>query len=217
MNLDDLFFLPAVRLPLTRPDNSPLDAFLKDVFKQYVSALDDLTDSNSISDELKRSRQTIREVAAKLVKAVETYLQGFPHAGYKHVKSAITKLGDSLNGLKLQVGDRDPIRKFEKLYRIRHVERAGYLDNLDRRAIFHMPFELRHKVSSNRYSISGLPCLYLGGSLWVCWEELQRPDFHSLQVARFRYAEPINLLDFGFRPNTIGQLRRSKSTLFNDA
>jgi hypothetical protein len=53
--------------------------------------------------------------------------------------------------------------------------------------------------------------------LWVCWEELQRPDFHSLQVARFRYAEPVALLDFGFRPNVVGQLLRSKSTLFDAA
>ncbi len=217
MKLEDLFFRPAVSLPLTRPDASPLDAFLRDVFKKYTSALDDLADSNSISDEVKTSRQTIREVAAKLVKAVASYLQGFPHAGYKHVKSAVTKLADSLDALKLQVGNGASMREFERLYRIRQVERVGYLDNFDREALFHMPFELRHKVSSNRYSISGLPCLYLGGSLWVCWEELQRPEFHSLQVARFRYAEPVNLLDFGFRPDTIGRLRRSKSRLFDDA
>lgn len=217
MKLDDLFFLPAVKLPLTRPDGSPLDAFLKDVFKRYLSALDDLSDSNLISDEIRRSRKTIREVAAKLVKAVESYLKGFPHAGYKHVKSAVTKLGASLDHLQLLVGDKASIRDFERLYRIRQVKRAGYLDNLERKALFHMPFELRHKVSSNRYSISGLPSLYLGGSLWACWEELQRPDFHSLQVVRFRYAEPITLLDFGFRPNIIGQLHQSKSRLFDDA
>jgi hypothetical protein len=217
MKLDDLFFLPAVSLPITRPDGSPLDAFLKDVFGKYMSALDDLTDANSISDQVKRSQKTIREVADDLVKAVESYLRGFPHDGYTHVRSAVTKLGGSLNLLKLRVGDTASIRAFERLYRIRQVERAGYLDSLERKALFHMPFELRHKVSSNRYSISGLPSLYLGGSLWVCWEELQRPDFHSLQVARFRYAQPIDLLDFGFRPNIIGQLRRSGSNLFNDA
>ncbi|MFZ0687529.1 MAG: hypothetical protein WAM89_18450 [Terriglobales bacterium] len=217
MKLDDLFFQPAVSLPIKRADGSPLDALLKETFGKYMSVLDSLADSNPISDEVKRSQKTIREVAAKLVKAVESYLQGFPHAGYKHVKSALTKLGVSLDPLNLRVGNSAPMRAFERLYRIRHVERPGYLDNLERKALFHMPFELRHKVSSNRYSISGLPSLYLGGSLWVCWEELQRPDFHNLQIARFRYAEPVRLLDFGFRPSVIGQLRRSRSNLFNDA
>ena len=45
--------------------------------------------------------------------------------------------------------------------------------------MFHIPFNKRYLVGNQRFSISGLPCLYLGGSPYVCWEELGRPDFQK--------------------------------------
>lgn len=38
--------------------------------------------------------------------------------------------------------------------------------------MFHIPFEERYKVSTQRFSYPGLPCLYLGSSYEVCCEEL---------------------------------------------
>jgi len=60
-------------------------------------------------------------------------------------------------------------------------------------------------VKPQRYSISGLPSLYLGGSIWVCWEELGRPSFEKMQISRFKAADGSNikLLDLGFRPAMI--------------
>ena len=69
-----------------------------------------------------------------------------------------------------------------------------------------MPFELRHKVATQRYSISGWPSLYLGASLMVCWEEVGRPAFHKLAVANFDAEKSLNVLDFGYRPTVIADL-----------
>ena len=88
---------------------------------------------------------------------------------------------------------------------------------LTRGGLFHVPFELRHKIASKRYSISGLPSLYLSGSIWACWEEMQRPDFHTIQLSRFRYSKPAKILDFGFRPSSIAQFRAQNSSLLSDA
>ena len=71
-----------------------------------------------------------------------------------------------------------------------------------RNDLFHIPFEKRHLVTRQRYSIPGLPCLYLGSTLYVCWEELARPPFNSLYAARFstRAEASITLLDFSAPP-----------------
>ena len=45
--------------------------------------------------------------------------------------------------------------------------------------MFHIPYEKRNLVGNQRFSLSGLPCLYLGGSSYICWEELGRKDLSS--------------------------------------
>lgn len=84
------------------------------------------------------------------------------------------------------------------LYRIR----VGSLADYRRADIFHIPFEKRQIVSPQRYSILGLPSLYLGGSVWVCWEEMNRPAFEQIQVSRFKAVPMSNVrvLDFAYRP-----------------
>ncbi|MFW8247620.1 hypothetical protein ACOIDW_27415, partial [Klebsiella pneumoniae] len=53
----------------------------------------------------------------------------------------------------------------------------------EREEIFHIPFTERQNVSAQRYSVAGLPCLYLGTSLYVCWQEMNKPDFDKLYLS----------------------------------
>lgn len=71
-----------------------------------------------------------------------------------------------------------------------------------------MPFEKRHLVTRQRYSLPGLPCLYLGGTLYICWEEVGRPNFDTIYYARFRpqAGAAITYLDFGYRPALIAAM-----------
>lgn len=54
-------------------------------------------------------------------------------------------------------------------YRARKADKTKVI-NSD--GMFHIPFEERYKVSTQRYSYPGLPCLYLGSSYQVCCDEL---------------------------------------------
>src|SRR5262249_34580255 len=76
--------------------------------------------------------------------------------------------------------------------------------------LFHIPFEQRHKVARQRYSHPGVPCLYLGQSLYCCWKEMAEPDLNRIVVSRFRLSPNANLtlLDLGWRPSWIGELVR---------
>ena len=49
--------------------------------------------------------------------------------------------------------------------------------------------------------------LYLGGSVYICWEEMGRPPFDEIQVSAFWANDGINLtlLDFGCRPSWLSR------------
>ena len=61
--------------------------------------------------------------------------------------------------------------------------------------MFHIPFNKRGKVETQRYSAPGYPCLYLGSSVNACWEELGQPRFDDMMVSRFVVKEAFPVLD----------------------
>lgn len=55
----------------------------------------------------------------------------------------------------------------------------------DENGMGHIPFEKRDYIGNNRYSDDGVPCLYLGNSTYICWEETNRPDINKSNFAMF--------------------------------
>lgn len=62
--------------------------------------------------------------------------------------------------------------------------------------MFHIPYDKRNLVGNQRYSLSGLPCLYLGGSSYICWEELGRKDFSTTNYSGYSLKKDIKVFDF---------------------
>ena len=62
--------------------------------------------------------------------------------------------------------------------------------------MFHIPYAKRYLVGNQRYSLSGLPCLYLGGSSYICWEELGRKDFSTTNYCGYSLKKDIKMFDF---------------------
>lgn len=85
------------------------------------------------------------------------------------------------------------IPKDTPFFRARGNE-TGFLYKKDE--MFHIPFDKRYLVGNQRFSISGLPCLYLGGSPYVCWEELGRPDYQKCNHSGFKTNEEVCVYDF---------------------
>lgn len=61
--------------------------------------------------------------------------------------------------------------------------------------MFHIPFDKRYLVGNQRFSYSGFPCLYIGRSIYVCWEEMNRPDIDKFNVIALKNTLLINYLD----------------------
>lgn len=78
--------------------------------------------------------------------------------------------------------------------------------------MFHIPFEKNYLIKNERFSISGFPSLYLGKSVYVCWEELGRPDFDHANVAVYNNSEECTVIDLCM-PAKIEDIIRSLQTL----
>lgn len=61
--------------------------------------------------------------------------------------------------------------------------RIGDISNENKEdALKHTPFDMISKIGSNRFSIPGQPCLYLGSTSYDCWIEMGRPDDREFNV-----------------------------------
>lgn len=57
---------------------------------------------------------------------------------------------------------------------------------MDQEEMFHIKNSERYKVSTQRFSTPGLPCLYLGNTVYGCWNELNRPSLEKFFVSAFK-------------------------------
>jgi len=179
------------------PIKSEQDFFtsLKKTFDCFLSAIEGF--SGDVETALSPNKKIIKQQCESLVKVVEMFLRGFPGQAYFILKECM----DNLNHLSL-LEIQQSLTATEKgnLYRVRTDARS----QLKQSDIFHIPFELRERVATQRYSIPGLPCLYLGDSIFVCWEEMDRPQLSNLHASRFDLSlSAFKLLDLNINTNDL--------------
>ena len=68
-----------------------------------------------------------------------------------------------------------------------------------REGIFQIAGEKRKLTSKLRFSDDGHPCLYLGASLYIAWEEVRRASFDTVNFARFRNTRQLKVWDLTVR------------------
>ena len=119
-----------------------------------------------------------RKLGESVIVALELYLQGSVYQAQERLFSTLNN-NKTLNRVKgeLEMED-EPYR----LFRIRVSDNTSEIQT--RKDLFHVPFSLRNKIGTNRYSIPGYPCLYFSSSIYACWEEMGRPPFHKIVLAR---------------------------------
>lgn len=124
----------------------------------------------------------------KLKSALTNYYAGKP-------ASALTELEKGLNSNLKNFEEILNVREFNKntdFYRIR-IHKLNY--PLKPENFFHIPFDLRGKIKTQRFSIPGFPSLYLGNSSYVCWEELNRPNLNDFQIVRLKNTQLLKVID----------------------
>lgn len=95
------------------------------------------------------------------------------------------------------------LKENDLLYRMRNS--GDKFEEFSENEMYHVPFEKNYLVSNERFSISGLPSLYLGESSYVCWEELGRPTLENVTLAIFRIKQYLKIIDLTYDGNSISE------------
>jgi hypothetical protein len=186
-------------LDLPKVWNNSFDSYydyLVLIFTDFENELNKLKGSEEITKSIISNIRNSNDLAKTILNVIEEYYKGKTYNAYDLFKKELIKQGKLFENLY-----KSPFWEstHEYLYRFR----KGDFKEKTRKDIFHTPFQDRHKVKTSRYSIPGLPCLYLGGSLYICWEEMDRINFDDVRMARFSAEDYLlnKVLDLGFRPN----------------
>ncbi len=207
----EFFEHPDLQFPLDRTTDN-FQAFVEERLGKFLTLVRSINASDEITRGILDQAGRIEEVCQRLRVAIDHYLRGAPFRALEAFEPAVRSIRPELTVLIKPVDH--PFLK--ELYRIRREPEPGTV--FPRRELFHVPFHLQHKVTRQRYSIPGHPCLYLGGSLFICWEELGRSNPDSMQIARFEPApgQTIKVLDFMARPRHVAQGVRERANANDD-
>lgn len=157
---------------------------IKEIYSYF--GIPEQNNQNSLSELICSKKHLIEELFNKIVEIIEEYLSG-------KSKEAYGKFSDMINDY------RPYIEKLSYNYSINskfYRMRKSKTQKEERRDMFHISFGERHLVSSQRYSIAGVPNLYLGNTSYVCWLELEKPNLDDIYVAAFSNQNELNILDF---------------------
>lgn len=134
-------------------------------------------------------KSLISDVAVQDAKALcDTILDCFDYIYSGKHKAAYELLCDRLNHLSYRI---KTIGTGECFYRMRLREIGK---NFDYKDMLPIPDEKRYLVKTQRYSMPGLPCLYLGYHANACWEEMHRPPIAECMISRYLVIKNFQVL-----------------------
>lgn len=174
---------------------------LRDRFDNYLDRIRKFQGSGPTEGYLRNEISSLEHVCYKIIESLDEYLSGNAGSAYGKfeelmnipiINNNIPKLVRSLKGF---------LNFDDKLYRVR----CSNHELSERKDMFHIPFHLRHLVGTQRYSIAGLPCLYLGTSIYVCWQEMGKPDLNKMYISRYECLneESVNVINFSYSLETL--------------
>ncbi|PHD80609.1 hypothetical protein [Bacillus toyonensis] len=180
------------KLPLTR-ENYDFVEYLEDCFSTYISGLESIYSATLAAVIKKQDLRHVKNLCEGIICSLQEYYKGFPSKAFKEFHRVLinnVSIPNHFNHIKT-------LQKFDNefLYKMR----VGTDHVFTSEEMFHIPLELRGIVSTNRYSIPGLPCIYLGSSPLTCWEELNKPDLNTVQTSVFK-SDDISYIDLSTPP-----------------
>lgn len=193
------------KLLLERDSSLDFKTFLIQTLCKYRDILKDKDCIDGVF--FREVEKDIQSVTDRIKSILTYYLQG-------KINSAYAALGRWWNG-NGKLGFRPFASAYEMqenqtYYRMRNKEGNKKFDS---KGMFHVPYSLRHILKNYRYSITGFPCLYIGKSIYGCWEEMGKPTFDNFYISALKVKSPITLFDLRLTRNNFSDIESKRSYL----
>jgi hypothetical protein len=188
---EPIFFLPKYH----NYDFFPI--YLEECFSDFLATVDKI-DQGSFIDSVKKHRYNLSLFCDKLVSSSKKYYNGLPAKAYLDFEEGMKIIDEFL----FPIPEPGEVKhEWEPFYRARKPDSTRITDRKD---MFHVPFESRENVTTQRFSVPGFPCLYLSNSPYVCWEELRKPPIDKMMVSRFKLENiRMKFLDLSLTPRAL--------------
>jgi hypothetical protein len=170
--------------------------FVRESLNLYLSKLDKF--ETWLKEEIQENKVKIEALCNAINESIDQYLKGLPAKAYSTLKASLEEIKPYLlyptkESILLVGGN------INNYFRMRES-----FTKIDKSGIFHIPFYKRQNTLSYRYSIPGIPCIYLSNSVFLCWEELGKPANKRLYCSRFEIDKNIlKTLNLSFTPSKI--------------
>ncbi|PEK86903.1 RES domain-containing protein [Bacillus mycoides] len=190
-------FSEVASLPISRNEDD-FEGFVRKILDNYLTSIKLIYTTIPPHLNVLQSEDLINidKLIEKIYFSIEEYHNGYPDKAYKELKIGIDTFLKKPGYLENVFSIEEDQRKF--LYKMR----VGSNHTYSSEEMFHIPYEKRGLVKTNRYSIPGLPCVYLGSSPLTCWEELNKPDLNTVQTSLF-ISNNLAFLDISTPPAAI--------------
>lgn len=146
---------------------------------------------NGIEDE--KFFQELNSIKENVLDAIQNYYSGELEQACEHIEKIVTEfveddlIVDDVNShfIFKWIAEEQKIHKGNNgkpidLYKARIAEG---IDSFDAEDMIHIPFKKRGLVPTQRFSIAGVPCMYLATSSYCCWKELGMPPDNMFNVS----------------------------------
>lgn len=127
----------------------------------------------------------LHSVCTMIINALVEYFNGFPDEAYTIISNALTADGFHLLNIIPQIQLRN-----NPLFRALKGHRSEPKD------LFHLPFHLREKCQSYRFSIAGSPSFYCAATLETCMKEGRMINGEEVSATIFKYADDNEFYSF---------------------
>lgn len=108
-----------------------------------------------------------------------------------YIFQSLSRISNLINLIETQ-----KVKAGESYYRMRTVDAGETM--FEEAEMFHIPFNLRGNVKTQRYSLPGFPCLYLSDSVETAWLEMGQPAFEYFCVSKIKLSEDLQVLNLAF-------------------
>lgn len=183
----------SLQLPITYKK----EVGFKDSTGKILSGYIKLLKSYRCDDEIIKKVSDFRKYYMQMMSC---YYRGQHAKAYQKFKTSLKQLDVNEGMFLVPIKERD-------FYRARICDNSkGYaLEEM-----WHIPFDKRGIVKTERFSFPGLPCLYFGASAYSCWIEMNCPEYNAFQVAHARCVEEnigdAMIFDISITPSYMQQL-----------
>lgn len=190
-------------LPITIENDRDYFNRLKDVLNDYIDYIKSI--NGFCMNSIKGTEQNVE----LLITSLEYYYNADIYKARKNILDLLSKYVDNrfiVSNLNENYAFRG-IAPFKDLYDENYAydqmndtplsffkSRTG--DNkFNRKDMLHIPFSKRELVKTQRFSIPGVPFLYLGTTSYVCWLEMDKPQDNIFNVSSYKIKKELKILN----------------------